>query len=696
MSVLRGSDLVGRVVGGRYRLLRPVGSGASAQVYVAEDVRLKRRVALKVLHPVLAQDKSFLRRFQAEAQTVAALRQPGIVRVYDWGEDGTEAYLAMELLEGGSLRALLDNGYKFSISQAAALGLDVAAALAYAHARGLVHRDIKPANLLFDEEGHASVADFGIARALAEASWTEPMGALVGTARYAAPEQLLGAALGGKADVYALALVVVEAVTGAVPFALDTTLGSLIARAGAPLPVPPALGPLAPLLRRAGEVDPELRLSAEAVAEEIALVARQLRAPAPLPLPGLPRDRGEDVPDATELASGRRRAFDPGPSILVDDLPVIVEGASAPPPPPAAPPLAPAAAPPLTAEAPPLTAAPPAIAGDGPSTAAAPGRRGRRRAADSRSGAGPAQVRPRRRRRWLRLLVRLVLVVVLVALAGTGVGAWLYLHRPAPTYSVPALSGDNVATARALLATEHLTVGVAARQWSSTAAKGTIISQYPSAGTKLLAKQKVSVTVSLGPEPVAVPSLSTLDLAQARAFLKSVGLRLGHVTRHTSMSVPAGIIISWSGRGSRLLPGGTVDVVVSAGKPMAVIPPSADGMTFTALDGDLVALGFEVRQSRYYSDTVAAGMVISTSPAPGTRHVVGSTVMVNVSLGPHLVTIPSSIVGKTADEAAKVLSGLGLGVYRVIGSPLALVTGTQPAVGTAVRYGLSIVLVTNG
>ena len=106
----------------------------------------------------------------------------------------------MELLEGGSLRSLLDTGYRLSISQVAAVGLDVASALAYAHSRGLVHRDIKPANLLFDEEGHVSVADFGIARALAEASWTEPVGAMVGTARYAAPEQLRGLPLDGRAD----------------------------------------------------------------------------------------------------------------------------------------------------------------------------------------------------------------------------------------------------------------------------------------------------------------------------------------------------------------------------------------------------------------------------------------------------------------------------------------------------------------
>ena len=303
-------------MGGRYRLLRPVGSGASAHVYVAEDVRLKRRVALKLLHPALATDAAFLRRFQVEAQTVAALRHQGIVRVYDWGEDGGNAYLTMELLEGGSLRSLLDSGHRLSVSQVAALGLDVASALAYAHARGLVHRDVKPANLLFDEEGKVSVADFGIARALAEASWTEPLGAMLGTARYAAPEQLKGAPLDGRADVYSLALVAVEAVTGDVPFARDTTLGALMARADQPLSVPGELGPLAPVIEKAGTAAPEDRLSAEAFAQGIAVVARQLRAPRPCPCRASRQLRRAFSPGADRArrrASPARRARDHHP-----------------------------------------------------------------------------------------------------------------------------------------------------------------------------------------------------------------------------------------------------------------------------------------------------------------------------------------------------------------------------------------------
>jgi len=129
--------------------------------------------------------------------------------------------LVMELLEGGSLRSMLDRGARLSLAQAAVVGADAARALDYAHRQGLVHRDIKPANLLFDEEGRVSVADFGLARALSEAAWTEPAGAVVGTARYASPELVRGEHLDSKADVYSLALVLVEALTGTVPFVAD-------------------------------------------------------------------------------------------------------------------------------------------------------------------------------------------------------------------------------------------------------------------------------------------------------------------------------------------------------------------------------------------------------------------------------------------------------------------------------------------
>src|SRR5437899_3296331 len=166
------ADLTGRVLSSRYRLLASIGAGASGRVYVADDVRLRRRVAVKVLHAALADDAGFLRRFRSEAQLAASLHHPNVVAVYDWGDDGVP-FMVLELLSGGSLRAVLDEGLRLTPSQAAHVGRQVTAALQYAHSRGLVHRDIKPANLLFDEHGIVRVADFGLARARARPVWPD-------------------------------------------------------------------------------------------------------------------------------------------------------------------------------------------------------------------------------------------------------------------------------------------------------------------------------------------------------------------------------------------------------------------------------------------------------------------------------------------------------------------------------------------
>jgi len=161
------TDSIGRVLGGRYRLVTPLGTGASAHVYLADDVSLHRRVAIKILHPALAGDSAFLKRFRAEAVAVAALNHPNILQVYDWGDQEDEPYLVLEYLAGGSLRQVFDTGALLTPEQAVQVGIQATAGLDYAHRRGLIHRDIKPANLLFDADGRLRIADFGLARALA-------------------------------------------------------------------------------------------------------------------------------------------------------------------------------------------------------------------------------------------------------------------------------------------------------------------------------------------------------------------------------------------------------------------------------------------------------------------------------------------------------------------------------------------------
>ncbi len=240
----------------------------------------------------------------AEAQAAASLTHPNLVAVYDWGEDSDGPYLVLEYLGGGSLRDLLDDSQPLGPAHVAGIGAQAAHGLAYAHARGFVHRDVKPANLLFDDERRRlCVADFGIARALAEAAWTEPVGATLGTARYAAPEQAQGKRVDGRTDVYALCLVLYEAITGSVPFVSDTTIGTLMARVGAPLPGHDALGPLDAILRAGAAPEPDERLTAAELARRLSEVARALPRPGALP-EGRPKRTWRPYDDDLAAATG--------------------------------------------------------------------------------------------------------------------------------------------------------------------------------------------------------------------------------------------------------------------------------------------------------------------------------------------------------------------------------------------------------
>ncbi|HEX6395556.1 MAG TPA: PASTA domain-containing protein [Acidimicrobiales bacterium] len=650
MATPRIADSVGRVLGDRYRLLRPLGTGASAHVYVAEDVSLRRRVAIKILHPALAGDEAFLRRFRAEAQVVAALRHPNILRVYDWGEDGGAPYLVMELLEGGNLRSLLDRGHLLTPAQAAAVGADAARALDYAHRRGLVHRDIKPANLIFDDEGRLTVADFGLARALAEATWTEPAGAVVGTARYAAPEQARGEKLDSRADVYSLALVLIEATTGQVPFVTDTTIGTLMARLGRDVPVVEELGPLGPALAAAGTADPERRLNAPGLAHQLDSAAAHLPPPSALPLAApLVTGATETDDDPTEYP-GRAKLFDVA----------ALEGEPEP----------------------------------------RGGAQGARLASNTFEPPKPfdaeeSTVGGRRRGTGRRLRIAALLLLLLLVMGGAAAGAVVATGTLAtPTHLVPNVVNHTEQDARATLTRLHFKIAVSARSYSGSPA-GTVLAQRPDRG-RLKEGSTVSVQLSLGPQPVAVPTnLSGLPLADATAVLQTLGLKVGTVTHATHMNIPAGAVISSNPNSGTLLPGQSVDLVVSSGKPTVAVPalsgPSA--ASFAAAQSALQAVGLAAVESDQFSDTVPKGQVIASQPPGGTTVPVGSQVTVLVSKGPDLVAVPI-VQGDTVPQATQALYAAGFAVTVNNAGSNATVKGTNPQGGSLAPRGSNVTIIT--
>ena len=235
--------MINSLLGGRYELGEMIGTGGMADVYVANDTRLARSVAVKILRSDLARDPSFVARFRKEALAAAGLNHPGIVAVYDSGEEPAP-YIVMELVSGHTLRELIHKGERVPLKRALEIGEGVLAALEYSHERGIVHRDIKPANIMITDQGDVKVMDFGIARALADmgATLTSTWN-IVGTAQYLSPEQALGEVADSRSDIYSTGCLLYEVLTGKPPFTGDTPVSIAYQHVSGTLVPPSALQP---------------------------------------------------------------------------------------------------------------------------------------------------------------------------------------------------------------------------------------------------------------------------------------------------------------------------------------------------------------------------------------------------------------------------------------------------------------------
>lgn len=672
--------MVGRVLGERYRLVAPLGTGASAVVYVAEDVRLRRDVAVKVLHPALAADSAFLRRFQAEAQVAAGLRHPNLLAVHDWGEEHGTAYLVTEHLEGGSLRDLLDRGFRASPSQALLLGLQAARGLDHAHRRGLVHRDVKPANLLFDADGRLRVADFGLARAIAEAAVTEPMGALLGTARYASPEQAEGRPLDGRSDVYSLGLVLIEALTGRVPFTAETSAATLLARVGHAVAPPPEAGPLTDALMAVGRPKPVDRPNAAAFGRMLKGCASELPPPAPLPLArvasraGQAAARPEDVTAMPPVRPPRPPGHLPAPKPM-EPLPAT-RGAEAPPSP-----AHPEKVQPDDADGPVVV-----IDDDRPGALLAaervepevdpPTRRHRRRRRAA-SGSGGT-------RRWRR---RAVVLVVVLMLAGAG-GAAALTKPWLDTVEVPNLRGLTLEEAAVRLKPSRLRVRVTSHDYSESVEAGSIISYE----AKAKQESAVPVVLSDGPEPRTIKPARGLPIADVQRRLEEDGLRVEIIPKDDD-AAPVGTVLDTDPAANlQAARGSTVKVTVSDGPPARPVPDVV-GKPYDQAAAAVTAQGFAVTRSDAFNDTVPAGNVVSEAPAAATPLKPGKPVTLTVSKGPDLVTVPA-VAGMAPGDAQAAMQGAGLSVSATYGPPAGKVFDTAPKQGTKVKRGTAVALYT--
>jgi serine/threonine-protein kinase len=299
---------VGSVVDGRYSVLSKIGGGGMADVWLAEDTHLQRRIALKVLHARLAQDREFVMRFQREAESAAGLQHPNIVAVFDRGEWQGTYYIAMQYVEGPTLKQLIDSG--ITIEQGVAVIRQVLQAAGYAHRQGIIHRDLKPQNVIVDPEGKAVVTDFGIARAgVSEITQT---GSVMGTPHYLSPEQAQGFEVTAVSDLYSIGVMLYEVLTGRVPFEGESAVAVAMKQVSQmpqrPSSIQPRVSPaLDAVVMRALEKDPGQRFqSADAF---IAALDQAMREPggagrgttsfaALPPVVAVPVEGGEEDPEA--------------------------------------------------------------------------------------------------------------------------------------------------------------------------------------------------------------------------------------------------------------------------------------------------------------------------------------------------------------------------------------------------------------
>lgn len=677
-------DLTGRVLAGRYRLRGSIGAGASGRVYEADDVHLGRRVAVKVLHQGLSEDRGFLQRFRAEARVAAALHHPNILVVHDWGEDDMP-FMVMELLRGGSLRGMLDARTRLTPAQVAHLGREVANALDYAHQRGIVHRDIKPANLLFDERGGVRIADFGLARALAEASWTEPAGAVFGTARYASPEQARGLTLDARSDLYSLTLVLFEAIAGSIPFKADTVLGSLAIRSQQSVQAPADWGPLRAVLERAGQVEPDDRYpDAATMAAALRDVADTLGPGDALPLAGTVHGQGSDPHPTNTMVITNPPERPTLPMRAVSDTAPIEPVAST------------AAG---TAPSRPeretkrsggeRSATPLNVIASATSLFDQDAARSASSLFDqdaSASAVAVAEIHPSVRRvarsgRFVPLIVAVVAVsaivlgVIALGSVGAGRGAW-----------IPNVVGRTEAGART--AAERAGVEVRVESRESDDPEGYVIDQRPAAGVR--SHDTLTLVISEGPPPVAVPALQGLGREAMQLAIDDAGL-VARFDESFSETVPKGSMIEQRpASGQRVARDSTIRVVISKGRgPRAVV--AVVGLLADTAQAQLEAQGFVVTRREAFSDDVDEGDAVATEPATGTSQAYGSSVVLIVSKGPDLVEVPD-VIGMTRDEACDELDSSGFGCDTRNWKRRRTVIDMDPAPGTMLRRGDNVTL----
>ncbi len=696
----------------RYFVQSRLARGGMSTVYLATDQRLERDVALKVMHPHLAGDDSFLNRFSQEAKAAARLSHPHVVGVLDQGTDGPLVYLVMEYVPGRTLRDVIDDKGPLTPRLALALLDPVIEGLAAAHEAGLVHRDVKPENVLIAEDSRIKIGDFGLARAVSTSTNT---GTLIGTVAYIAPELVTGAAADARSDIYSAGIMLYEMLTGNHPYTGDIPIQIAFQHVNSEVPAPSGQLPglaedLDELVQWCTAPDPDERpINGTALLGELRHIRTTLSdadldysagpqmaataagtsmesdvddgATTVIPragagatnqttvLPGAPErgldDQQHGVHRHTEVISGQLH-----PTTVISrhgpagqDAPVHREFGHEP-----------------DAES---------------AMSARAGRRQnkRRQKASDKQQAKTAQQpeqslrRGNPRRRGVLWIIVLVVISLLAASA-----AWFLAVGPGALATIPRVSERPVAEAQQLL-TERGLESMVTEIHDEDVSEGLVVRAQPQASTEIRKFEDVTLFVSLGPELFSIPDVTGENLEAATAGLEEAKMSLGGVTEEFHEQEPAGTVLSQSiAAGEDHRRNTAVDLRVSKG-PQPIDVPSVVDQTQDAATSTLSDIGLDpvIADSTVFHPDIPAGSVVSQQPASG-QLFRGDPVTLTLSKGPEMIEVPN-LIGNQVEEAAEELEELGfqVEVNNVLGGFFGTVRDQEP-VDESVPKGSTITL----
>lgn len=638
-----------RVLGDRYEIHQRLARGGMAQVYLARDRTLDRPVAVKELAPEFATDPSFVERFRREAQAAANLSHPNIVGVFDWGtQDGTY-FIVMEYIDGPSLSQVIRRDGPLHPRRAAEIGGEVAAALGFAHSRGVVHRDVKPGNVLLTATGQSKVTDFGIARALSspDDDLTQA-GSVMGTATYFSPEQAQGLPVDPRSDLYSLGVVIYEMVTGRTPFSGDTPL-AIAYRHVQDQPAPPST------------IVPDIPVGLEAIIMKL--------------LQKRPDDR---YPTAEALRADLNRFLD-GDVTSAERALGVAAAAGAATAAAAATTMQPAVAPipaPVDPTSDPVNDEPKSrtgvfvgviivllvLLGGGLFWIAS--------SLNSDTVVVPDMVRSTRAEAERALtdlglkaevteapdpVVDAGLVISSDPVGQTkvdkGSTVKLVVSSGVERIDVPDVVGKTQAEAESALTAAGLKV-TANPVEDAQATSGQVLSQDPSAGTKVAKDKLVTIGVAKAPNEETVPDVAGQNLQNAQAQLRAAGFRIASTKEEASSTVASGLVIATDpAGGTSAKSGAAVTIRVSTGVEQATVP-NVVGQTETNATNTLQGRGFQVDTSTKSvpAGDSNAGRVISQDPVSSKQADKGATVKIVVGVASATTTTSSAATSSTTSS----------------------------------------------